>query len=89
MDDLSLVEPIDRFGERIVVAVAEATDGRLDTRLSKALGVSNTDVLRTSVEMVHQATTCWPPFVKRLFQCVEHEACMRRSGDAPADDATS
>jgi hypothetical protein len=38
--------------------------------------------------MVHQTTTGWSPFVKRLFQRVEHEACMRRSGDAPADDAS-
>jgi hypothetical protein len=29
-DDLGLIEPIDRLGERVVIAVADAADGRLD-----------------------------------------------------------
>lgn len=33
MNDLGLVETVDRFGERVVVAVADAPDGRLDSCL--------------------------------------------------------
>jgi hypothetical protein len=40
VNDLCLVEAVDRFGESIVVAVADAADGRLDTGLCKPLGVS-------------------------------------------------
>jgi hypothetical protein len=40
MDDLRLVEAVDRFGEGVVVRVADAANGRLDPgfarRLSKA-----------------------------------------------------
>ena len=39
---------VDRFGESIVVAVADAADGRLDTGLCKPLGISNADVLADS-----------------------------------------
>ena len=45
MDDLGLVEAVDGFGERIVVAVADAADGRLDPRFGQALGVFDRDVL--------------------------------------------
>ena len=45
VDHLGLVETVDRFGESIVVAVADATDGGLDAGLRQALGVSNADVL--------------------------------------------
>ena len=34
MDDLGLVEPIDRFGEFVVVAVADAFDRRRDASAS-------------------------------------------------------
>jgi hypothetical protein len=37
MDDLSLVKTVDRFGQSIVVAVADASDGRLDARLRQPL----------------------------------------------------
>lgn len=33
MGDLGLLKPIDCFGESIVVAVANTSDGRLDARL--------------------------------------------------------
>jgi hypothetical protein len=39
VDQLSLVEAVDRLGEGIVIAVTNAADGGLDTRLRQALGV--------------------------------------------------
>ena len=53
MDDLGLVEAVGRFGERIVVGIADAADWRLDAYFAQTLGVSNADVLRTSVRMMH------------------------------------
>jgi hypothetical protein len=38
MDDLGLVEAIDRFREGIVVTVADAADRRLDACFREALG---------------------------------------------------
>ncbi|ESW70531.1 hypothetical protein X773_28050 [Mesorhizobium sp. LSJC285A00] len=45
MDHLGLVKAFDRFGESIVVAVADAAYRRLDAGLRQALGVSDRDVL--------------------------------------------
>ena len=41
MDHLGLVETVDRFGESIVVAVADAADGGFDTGFRQALSVAN------------------------------------------------
>src|SRR3984957_3481062 len=54
MDDLGLVETVDRFGEGVVVRVAHAAHGGLDARLGQALGVSNADVLAASIAVVHE-----------------------------------
>jgi hypothetical protein len=39
MDDLGLVETVNRFGESIVITVADAAHRRLDARLHQPLGV--------------------------------------------------
>src|SRR3954451_14809139 len=67
--DLSFVKTVDRLGEGIVVTVADAADGWLDAGLGEALGVSNADVLRPSVRMMHETTsTGGPSFVQGLLQ---------------------
>jgi hypothetical protein len=45
MDDLRLVETVDRFGECVVVAVSNAADRRFHTCLRQALRVFDRDVL--------------------------------------------
>jgi hypothetical protein len=45
MDHLGFVEAVDGFGEGIVVAVTDAADRGLDTRLGKPLGILDRDVL--------------------------------------------
>ncbi len=40
MDDFGLVEAVDRLGESVVIAVADAADEGLDAGLSQAFGVS-------------------------------------------------
>jgi hypothetical protein len=48
MDEFGLVEAVDRLSEGVVVAVSDATDGRLDAGFRQTLGVSNANVLRPS-----------------------------------------
>ena len=88
MDDLGFVKTVDRLGESIVVAVANAADRRLDAGLGETLGVSNADVLRAPVRMMDKATSVdGSSFVQGLLQCIQHEAGMGGPADAPADDA--
>ena len=44
-DDLGLVEAVDRLGQGVVVAVADAADRGLDAGIGEALGVADRDVL--------------------------------------------
>src|SRR5690606_35505932 len=54
----------------------------------EALGVANTDILRSAVRVVHQtAAMNGPPFVQGLLESVEHKARMRCPAHPPADDA--
>lgn len=45
VDDLGLVETVDGFRERVVVAVADTADRRLDPGLGQALGIFDRDIL--------------------------------------------
>ena len=45
MDELCFVEAADRFGESVVIAVADTADRGFDASLGEALGVSNADIL--------------------------------------------
>jgi hypothetical protein len=55
MDQLGLVQPVDRLGQRVVVAVALAAHRRLDAGLGQPLGVADADVLRPAIRMADQA----------------------------------
>ena len=45
MDDLGLEQPVNGFGERVVVAVADAADRGLDAGFGKAFSVLDREVL--------------------------------------------
>ena len=45
VDEFGLVEAVDRLGEGVVVAVADAADGGDEARLGQTLGVLDRDVL--------------------------------------------
>jgi len=45
MNQFLLVETVDRFGQRVIVAVASAADRRLDAGLGQTFAVPNADVL--------------------------------------------
>jgi hypothetical protein len=54
VDHLGPEQAVDRFGERVAVAVADAADPRLDAGFEQGLGEADRD-LRTTTAMVHQA----------------------------------
>jgi hypothetical protein len=58
MNDLGFVEAVDRFGESVVVRVADASDGRLDPGFGKTLRVFDRDILGPADALL---------FVKRRF----------------------
>lgn len=47
MEDIGLVESVDRFGEGIVVTVADTSDRKLDASFCQPLGVANGHVDET------------------------------------------
>jgi hypothetical protein len=72
MDDFSLVEAVDGFGECVVVGISHAADRRLDADLGQALGVFDRDVLAASVAVVDQAAaTNGTPIMESLFQGID------------------
>src|SRR5882757_7201493 len=88
MNDLGLVEAVDRLGEGVVVAVADAADGGLDAGFGWALSVADAHILRAAVAMMHQAAAMsWPSLVKGLLKSVQHKAGMSGPAHPPADNA--
>jgi hypothetical protein len=57
VDHLGFLEAFDGLGQGVVIAVANAADGRLDPGLGEALGVLDADVLRAAVGMMDEAAT--------------------------------
>lgn len=85
VDDLGLEQSDHALGEGIVMAVADAADGRLDAGLRQPLRVADADLLRSAVAVVDQALGR-PASMQRLLQGVEHEARRWVPADPPADD---
>ena len=86
VDHLSLVEAVDRFGQRVVVAVADAADRRIDPGFGQALGVFDRQVLDAAVAVMHEAPSLGGlPGVYRLFQGIQNEAGMGRAAHALVD----
>ena len=78
MDDLGFVKAVDRFGESIVIGVADAADGGLDASLSQALGVFDRDVLAAPVTVMDEAgARRRPPLMEGLLQGIQNEPGMR------------
>src|SRR6202041_4041863 len=81
----SLVEPVDGYGEGIVVGSPDAADRRLYACFSQALGVFDRDVLTASVAMVHEpAAMDRPPIMQGRLRRVEDGAGVCRGRDPPA-----
>ena len=80
MDDLGLEQAVDRLGERVVVAVADAADGGLDASLGQPLGVWIERYWTPRSLMVHQAARGGPA-ADRAAPAPAHRA---RSSRAPS-----
>jgi hypothetical protein len=78
MNQFGLLQPVDRLGQRVVVAVAPAAHRQLDAGFGKAFGVPNRHVLRTAIRMMDQRVIAlWPAGVQRLLQRIQHEVGKR------------
>jgi hypothetical protein len=63
VDDLGLVESIDRLGQGVVVVVADAAHRWFDPGIGEALGVFDRDVMAAAVAVMDQATTMDRPTI--------------------------
>ncbi len=74
MDQLGLVQPVDRLGQRVVVAVALAADRRFDARFGQPLGIVDADILQPAIRVTDEgAFPLGLPGVQGLLQGIEHE----------------
>ena len=61
VNDVRLEEADHRFGEGVVVAIADAADRGLDAGLGEALGVADAGVLAAAIRMMHEPAPCEGP----------------------------
>ena len=87
VDHLGLVKAVDRFGQGVVIAVADAAHRRLDASLRQALGILYGHVLTPSVRLMNEPAAGRSPLVQPLLERVQHEAGVGRTAHPPADDA--
>lgn len=89
MNELSLIQAVDRFSQRIVVAVAPAADRQFDVCFGQSLAVEKVDVLITPVEVIDQrSVTARLASVQRLLECIQNNFRGHRRTDTPVDDAS-
>src|SRR5271165_2083873 len=60
-NDLGLVKPVDRLGERVVVGISDAADGRFDAGVFQSLRVFDRDILHAAVAVMHEAAAANGP----------------------------
>lgn len=83
VDQFGLVETIDRFGQSIIVAVAQAADGGFYAGLTQTLAVSNADVLRSSVAVMNECcVSVGLAGMECLCQRIEHAVRGHRAAHA-------
>lgn len=88
MNQFRLIQAVDRFSQRVVVAVSLAVDGRLDACLGQRFAVANADAQGTRVVVMDQRSVIVrPASVQRLLKCIQNELRDHRRAIAPADDA--
>ena len=77
----SAYRAVGRLGERVVLGIDDAFDGRLDTSIFRSLGVFDRHISSAAIRVTHEAATNRPAIMQHLLQRVEHEAPLR--GDDP------
>jgi hypothetical protein len=87
VDDFGFEEAVDRLGERVVIAVADAAHGRFDARIRQPFGVFDRQILAAPVAMVNQSHCLHRATVMDgLFEGIKDKPGMRGGADAPTDD---
>jgi hypothetical protein len=87
VNDLGFVKPVDGLGERVVIAIADTADRRLNPGFKQPFRILNGYILAAPVAVMDQAAAMQgPPVMQSLLQRIKHEPGMRRAADAPADD---
>jgi hypothetical protein len=74
-DDLGFVESVDRLGERIVVAVADAADRWFDARVFQALDVFYGEILASAIRVMDEAAAVNRP-ARRTSKATSDRAAM-------------
>ena len=89
MDQLGFVKAIDGLGERVVVTIADAANGRLNAGFGQAFGVFDRDILAAAITMVDEAAPMSrPALIQSLLKSIEHKTGMGGAADPPADDVS-
>ena len=89
MDRFGLVEAVDRLGQGIVAAVADAADRRLDAGLGEALGALDRDLSHAVIALLDEAGLAdQAPIMEGLLQGIKHELGPRLPRHPPADNAS-
>ena len=75
MNDLGLLKPVDRLGQRIVVAVANAANRGFDPCLGQTLGVFDRHILgEFNLSSQHPGKECWDGRSASVGWCVAEQA---------------
>lgn len=86
VDDLRLEGAIDRFGQGVVVPVADTADRGVDTCLGEAFGLFDRQISRSAIRVVRQPRAGLA-LRNGLFEGIGHEPGMGRPAHPPTDDA--
>ena len=89
VDYLGLIESVDRFGERIVIAVADTADGGHEPGLGEPFGIFDRDILHAAIGVMDEAAAGDGfAIMNSLFQSIQNETGMRCPAHPPTDDFT-
>jgi len=79
MNQFCLVQAVDRFSQRVVVAVAPTANRRFDARFGQAFAVSDTQILLASIGVMDQSSIVTGlASIQRLFKRIQNEISGHR-----------
>ncbi len=77
VDQLPLVEPVERLDEGIVVAVALRADRRNDVVVGEPVGVANAEILHSAIAVMNQRARGRAPLTLRLNTAISSASIAR------------
>ena len=91
LDDFRIEQSDDRFGQCVVAAVRDASDGHADSGFGEPIGVSDGQTMHASVRVAGQGAHRRMPLADGLVEGVEDEAGRHQgrkalSHDLPSED---